>query len=368
MTTRSSGAGALPLTAQRERYLRLMSSGMSNAQACRAVGVHRRTGMRWRHGRTVNTRHGPIHYAPISLPKKISARYLSEDERIMIADGVRAGLGVREIAIQLGRSPSTISRELRRNRTPASNSYRPHDAGKRAAARRARPKPGKLTEDSPLRDYVRDGLGKKWSPEQIAGSLTIEHGGDPSMQICHETIYRAIYGITAIELETKQLRALRTGRTRRKPRRAPDQRRTRFATGKHISERAAEAAERTVPGHWEGDTIVGEGTRSAVGTLADRCTRYVRLIPLHDGKTGEHMSTALTAVIESMPDQLRKSITWDQGSEMACHDKITQNTGVPIYFCDRASPWQRPTNENTNGLLRQYMAKGTDLYTAADAA
>jgi IS30 family transposase len=158
------------------------------------------------------------------------------------------------------------------------------------------------------------------------------------MQICHETIYRAIYGITAIELETQQLQALRTGRTRRKPRRAPGQRRTRFPTGKHISARWAEADARTVPGHWEGDTIVGEGSSSAVGTLADRCTRYVRLIPLHDGKTGDDMSTALTAVIESMPAQLRQSITWDQGSEMACHDKITTNTGVPIYFCDRARP------------------------------
>lgn len=197
----------------------------------------------------------------------------------------------------------------------------------------------------------------------------MQHPVDPSLRTCHETIYRAIYR-NEMGLQTAPSQALRTGRTRRKPRRRTGQRLTRFATGLPISARPAEAAGRAIPGHREGDTIVGHGTRSAVGTLADRCTRTVRLIPLHEGKTGEHMAAALTKVIDTMPTQLRKTSTWDQGSEMAGHDKITAATGVPIYFCDRASPWQRPTNENSNGLLRQYLPKGADLaqFTVDDLA
>ena len=367
MSTRSGRPGSLPLTDKRELYLRLMSQGMSNSQACRDVGIHRRTGMRWRHGRTVKTRHGSVKYEPIGVVKQISARFLSEDERVMIADLRKAGDTIRGIAATLGRSPSTVSREIRRNADEGSERYQPCRAHKRSIQRRARPKNRKLISEPALGDYVKKRLGQRWSPEQICGALTVEFPDAPGMRITHETIYRTVYD-RANELAIEPRNALRTGRIRRKPHRRGDKRRTRFPTGKHISARPAEATGRTVPGHLEGDLIIGECTRSAMGTLVDRCTRYTKLVHLPTGKDAQQTRDALIQTVASLPGSLKRTLTWDQGSEMACHDQFTDASGIPVYFCDPHSPWQRPSNENTNGLLRQYFPKGTDLsvYTAED--
>ncbi len=306
----------MPLTDKRELYLRLMSQGMSNSQACRDVGVHRRTGMRWRHGRTVKTRHGSVKYEPIGVVKQISARFLSEDDRVMIADLRKAGGTIRHIAAALGRSPSTVSREIRRNADVESGRYQPFRAHKRSIQRRARPKSRKLISEPALGGYVKERLGRRWSPEQICGALTVEFPDDPGMRITHETIYRTIYDRDN-ELAIEPKNALRTGRIRRKPHRRGDQRRTRFRTGKHISQRPAEAAGRTVPGHLEGDLIIGEGTRSAMGTLVDRCTRYTKLVHLPAGKDAERTRDALIGTVASLPESLKRTLTWDQGSEMA---------------------------------------------------
>lgn len=367
MSTRSGKPGSLPLTDKRELYLRLMSQGMSNSQACRRVGVHRRTGVRWRHGRTLKTRHGSVRYAPIGAVKTISKRYLSEDERVMIADLRKAGDTIRQIARLLGRSPSTVSRELRRNADAGTGRYRPFQAHKRSIQRRDRPKIGKLAGDPALCEYVQRQLDQRWSPEQICGALRVEFPDDPGMRICHETLYRTLYARNSV-LTVDHGAALRTGRVRRKPHRRADQRRTRFPTGKHISARPAEAAGRQVPGHLEGDLIMGAGNKSAIGTLVDRCTRTTKLVHLPNGKDAEQMRASLTEKAASLPDALKLTLTWDQGSEMACHDQFTDASGIPVYFCDPHSPWQRPSNENTNGLLRQYFPKGTDLsvYTADD--
>lgn len=336
---------------------------MSVQQASRIVGINARTGRDWRRGvlksslgRTYPQGRRPV--APV-----VSARYLSEDERIQIADLRRAGTGVRVIARELSRSPATISRELRRNAHPSSGDYRPHAAHRRAQARRARPKPSKLSGSHLLRETVQECLGKlKWSPEQISAHLRSAFADDPSMQISPETIYQALYVQGRGELRRELSRCLRTGRAVRKPQRQPGQRRSRFVDPMlMISERPAEIEDRAVPGHWEGDLIVGPGHASAIGTLVERSTRFVLLVHLPDNHTGESVRDGLIAAMQSMPQQLRRSLTWDQGTEMARHREFSIATDMPVYFCDPASPWQRGSNENTNGLLRQFFPKGQDL-------
>ncbi|MFI9789161.1 IS30 family transposase [Kitasatospora sp. NPDC051984] len=340
-----------------------MQQGYSNKEASRLVGVHERTGREWRNGRTDPNRfRAPARpeRAPVATPGP--SRYLREDERIHIADRLREKAGVRTIAAELGRSPSTVSREIRRNSHPGSGSYRPHAAQARADARRPRPKRAKIGQIPQLRDFIQDHLDRKWSPEQICQALRDTFPERPEMHVVHETVYQALYVQGRGELRRELAAALRSGRAHRKPHRQANCRRPRFATPMvMISERPADADDRAVPGHWEGDLIIGKDNASAIGTLVERHTRYVMLLHLPNGRTAEHVRDALVATVRTLPAHLVRSLTWDQGAEMAAHGSFTVATGVPVYFCDPASPWQRGSNENTNGLLRQYFPKGTDL-------
>ncbi|MFE6744225.1 IS30 family transposase [Streptomyces tubercidicus] len=293
------------------------------------------------------------------------SRYLREADRIHIADRLREKATVRAIAAELGRSPSTISREIRRNCTVdprGGRHYRPHAAQARADARRPRPKPGKIGQNRELRDFIQDRLDLRWSPEQICQALLQTFPDRPEMHVVHETVYQALYVQGRGELRRELATALRSGRVRRKPRRQAQQRRPRFTDPMvMISERPAEAEDRAVPGHWEGDLIIGKDGNSAIGTLVERATRYVMLVHLPHGRSAENMRDALVDTVRCLPTHLARSLTWDQGAEMAAHATFTTATDIPVYFCDPASPWQRGSNENTNGLLRQYFPKGTDL-------
>jgi IS30 family transposase len=214
-----------------------------------------------------------------------------------------------------------------------------------------------------LRQFVQQRLDQRWSPEQISHALRCEFPDEPQRQVVHETIYQAIYRPELGGLRRDLPRVLRSGRRRRKPRRRPDARRPgALVDMTMIDQRPAEAANRIVPGHWEGDLITGAANRSAIGTLVERTSRYVILLHLPDGRhTADAVRDALVPAMAQLPAQLRRSLTWDQGKEMAHHGEITLALGMPVFFCDKASPWQRPSNENTNGLLRQYFPKGTDL-------
>ncbi len=372
------GPGALPQVEKRERFARLIAQGCNNSEACRIVGINRRTGKRWRHGRTIITRDGrKLHHAPVVTRGKvarreISDRYLSAEERVRIADLRKAGAGVRAIAERLGRRPSTISRELRRNQDRDSGQYRPFTAHKLAAQRRARPRAGKIAADEVLRQFVAGRLARRWSPEQICQALRREFPDDVARHVVHETIYQAVYrpelGGLSRELPA---RALRTRRRRRRPHRRPGERRPNgIIAMTMLDQRPAEAADRSECGHWEGDLITGASNRSAIGTLVDRASRFTLLHHLPGRHTAEAVRDALIAALPALPPQLRRSLTWDQGKEMALHAEVTAVLGMPVYFCDKASPWQRPSNENTNGLLRQYFPKGSDLrvHSAVDLA
>jgi transposase, IS30 family len=356
--------GSAPQTDKREAYARLIASGVSNLQACRLVGINPRTGKRWRHGRTVTSSSGRrLHYPPvINAPvREISTRFLSEDERVAIADLRRRGLGVRAIAAEVGRSPGTISRELRRNLDPGSGQYRPFTAQRMAAARRARPGRGKLAGDAELAGFVRQHLRRRWSPEQICRALRARFPGQPSRHLVPETIYQAVYRPGSTLRRELPPRVLRTGRSRRRPRRHPQARRGRLVGMTMIDQRPAEVNARTIPGHWEGDLITGASNRSAIGTLVERTSRFTILLHLPADHGAQAVRDAVITALAALPASLRRSLTWDQGSEMALHTQISQALGMPVFFCEKASPWQRPSNENTNGLLRQYFPKGTDL-------
>lgn len=228
--------------------------------------------------------------------------------------------------------------------------------------RRPRPKSSKLAEPGRLRTYVAQRLQDHWSPEQISRTLRQQFPDDKEMRVSTETIYQAIYVQARGGLKREIAAALRSGRTRRKPHQTTDQRTHRFVDPLvMIRERPAEVDDRAVPGHWEGDLILGAGNRSAIVTLVERSTRYVLLGYLPGGHTAEAVRDVLVPLIETLPGHLRRSLTWDQGAEMAEHRAFSIATNVPVYFCDPASPWQRGANENTNGLLRQYFPKGTDL-------
>lgn len=357
--------GVRPQTAKRERWARLIAGGVSNMEACRTVGINERTGKRWRHGRTMTTADGRRrHYAPVITRRKVSVseRYLSEDERGAIADLRRRGLSVRAIAQEIGRSPSTISRELRRNRDPERGQYRAFVAHKLAVDRRARPGRGRIVNDDVLREFVNGLLKKRWSPEQISHELTAAFPGEPERHLVPETIYQAVYRPELGGLHRELPKALRTGRLRRRPHRRSDQRRGRLVNMTMIDQRPVEAENRATPGHWEGDLIIGELHRSAIGTLVERSSRFTILLHLPAGRhTAEAVCDALVEAMSAVPAQLRRSLTWDQGKEMAMHADIARALDMPVFFCEKASPWQRPSNENTNGLLRDYFPKGSDL-------
>lgn len=360
-----SPQGPVKLAREREAYFALVSQGVSSKQACLIVGVDRRTGIRWRNGRPptkpVTRAAAP---APVRPPQFTGRRprYLTEDERIYIADQVRAGVRQTRIAAELDRPRSTISRELARNSHSGTGDYRPHAAQVRALSRRPRPKTRKLAADPRLHTLVQAGLDQQHSPRQISRRLRRDFPDAPELHVCHETIYQALYLQGRGELRREIARTLRTGRTIRKPRAQPGQRRTRFTEPMiMISERPAEADDRAVPGHWEGDLIIGKDNGSAIGTLVERATRYVLLLHLPHGRTAEQVRDALIDTVSTLPAHLKRSLTWDQGAEMALHNEFRIATDLPVYFCDPHSPWQRGSNENTNGLLRQYFPKGTDL-------
>jgi IS30 family transposase len=320
-----------------------------------AVGVSRATGRNWfNHGGGM---------PPFSLQEP-SGRYLSEDERDEIGLGLAAGHGIRQIARRLGRSPSTISREVHKNgQRQWPWKYLPRKAEARARSRAARPKPSKIASYPGLRDYVQDKLScpAHYSPEQISERLLVDFPDDEQMRISHEAIYRSLFVQGRGELRRELTRHLRTGRQIRKPRRQTGERRGHLKDMVNISQRPAEAADRAVPGHWEGDLILGSNSSSAIGTLVERTTRFVLLLHIPGDRTAPTVRQALAAAIVTLPDMLRRSLTWDQGAEMAEHLQLKIDTHLDIYFCDPHSPWQRGTNENTNGLLRQYFPKGTDL-------
>lgn len=380
-----------------------IANGATSENAAASVGLSSPVGSRWfREAGGMR----PISLAPLS------DRYLSFAEREEIAILKAKGCGVREIARQLRRAPSTISREVRRNAAtrPDSSGYRAVNAQWHSDRRGKRPKVAKLAANEALRTYVQDRLSglitrpdgtevagptvrfigrrhgprqdrrwaKSWSPEQISNRLRVDFPDDETMRISHEAIYQALFIQGRGALRRELVACLRTGRALRVPRARTKGRGKKFVTPEvMISERPAEVEDRAVPGHWEGDLIIGLN-KSAIGTLVERTSRFTMLLHLPPmeghgekprvkngpplaGHGAEAVRDAIAATIGTLPDQLRRSLTWDQGAEMAQHAQLRIDTDLAIYFCDPHSPWQRGTNENTNGLLRQYFPKGTDL-------
>jgi IS30 family transposase len=395
-----------PSTARREdrqRFWLAIAAGWSSEDAAAAAGVSQAVGSRWfRDGGGMP----PISLAPLS------GRYLSFAEREEIAILHAQRVGVCEIARRLNRAASTISRELRRNASTRTYrlEYRATTAQWHAERRASRPKVSKLAANDALREYVQERLAgtiakpngepvsgpgvrfigrrhgrrkdrrwaRSWGPEQIANRLRVEFPQDDSMRISHEAIYQALYVQGRGALRRELVACLRTGRALRVPRARTQARGKKFVSAEvMISERPAEADDRTVPGHWEGDLILGLNS-SAIGTLVERTTRFTMLLhlprmqghgdrprtkngPALTGHGAEAVRDAIAASITTLPEQLRRSLVWDQGAEMAQHAQLRIDTGLQVYFCDPQSPWQRGTNENTNGLLRQYFPRGTDL-------
>ena len=295
-----------------------------------------------------------------------AAGRLGMAEREEISLGLHRGEAFTAIAGRLGRTTSTVSREVAGN--GGRSGYRAWRAHERARERARRPKVPKLACPR-LASQVTEWLETWWSPEEIARRLRLEFPDDPMMWVSHETIYQALFVQGRGELRRELARCLRTGRAARRPR-GRIETRSRIRDMVMISERPAEVADRAVPGHWEGDLIIGKDCKSAVGTLVERATRYVMLLHLPDGRNAHAVDEAMRRAIATLPGELFRTITWDQGKELAFHAAFTVDTGVQVYFCDPHSPWQRGSNENTNGLLRQYMPKGTDLsvHTAEDLA
>ena len=335
--------------ANRDRFWSMLGSGVSVTAACEDLGVTRRTGRRW----ILETRGR----APVKKPEP-SGRYLSVDERIRIADLRMASESIRSIARQLGRAPSTISRELRRNCD--NGRYRPHSAQRRAVQRRCRPKEFKLDHPS-LREVVQSKLCLKWSPEQISLHLAERFGDRPEMNVAFETIYAALYRENPLPAGLHL--HLRTRRRIRKPRGLVGQRLPRICDMTMIDQRPTVVNDRRQAGHWEGDLIVGTNCRSAIATLVERTSRFLVMVPLPDGHKAPTVRSALVAAVAELPVGAIRTLTWDQGTELAQHREIAAASGISIFFCEPHSPWQRGTNENTNGLIRQYFPKGTDLNT-----
>ncbi len=327
----------------------LRAQGLSEAEIGRRLGIPRATVSRYL------ARVGGIR----PRPRRRAARCLSLNEREEISRGIARGHSAREIARTLGRSPTTIAREIDRC---GRRRYRAHAAEREASRRARRPRPTKLELCPQLRRLISERLRADHSPEQISGWLKIQYPDNEAMRVSHETIYRALYVQARGTLKRELTRHLRRGRSRRYAR---SQSSKRQGQGKltgmvMISERPPEVADRAVPGHWEGDLLIGTRT-NAIVTLVERQTRYCQLVALPEGSGAVEVADALKASITTLPAQLRRSLTWDQGSEMAEHRRFAVESGVEVYFCDPRSPWQRGSNENTNGLLRQYFPKGKSL-------
>jgi IS30 family transposase len=335
-----------------------MAAGEFINDAAIAAGSYRKQGTRWLAAvGGVRPRRG----------RNLKGRCLTLAQREEIALGRARGDSIRAIAAIIGRSPSTVSRELRRN-ADGPGRYRATSAHALAYQRASRPKPAKLVTNLRLRSMVEADLAKKYSPEQIAGRLKVDFPDQPEMQVSTETIYQSLYVQSRGALKRDLTRYLRTGRAVRRPSRKVGQRKNRIPNMINIAERPAEADDRAVPGHWEGDLLIGRKNLSAIGTLVERTTNYTMLLHLPDGYTPELVRDALAAKIKTLPDVLRASLTWDQGPEMGKWKQVSVDADIDIFFCDPHAPWQRATNENTNGLLRQYFPKSSDLsaHTADD--
>jgi IS30 family transposase len=342
------GRAPLPRFA-RERLWAARQAGVPLERAAVAAGVSSEAARRW----VAQAGGVPPRWAPPSGVR------LSLAEREEIAVGLAAGESLAAIGRRIGRPACTISREVARN--SAVRGYRASKAQQAAQLRARRPKRAKLAVDARLRALVEAWLGLRWSPQQIAARLVREYPDDPEMRVSHETIYQSLFVQSRGALRKQLTGCLRTGRAIRRPARKSGDARGKIPAMVMISERPAEAADRAVPGHWEGDLIMGKDGRSAIGTLVERSTRFVLLLHLPAGHGPEQVRDAITAKITALPAALRRSLTWDQGREMVQHRRFTLDTGIQVYFCDPHAPWQRGSNENTNGLLRQFFPKGTDL-------
>jgi transposase, IS30 family len=338
---------------QRVRALAdLLAAGHSPNRAGPAAGVSKSFAYRLHH------KMGGVYRPPGTA---YSDRYLDREERYEIARLRESGLSMREIARRTGRAASTISRELDRNADPRTGVYQPERADRLAWERQRRPKPSKLSRDPVLRGQVQQLLDKRYSPEQVSGRLKVLHPDDLGMRVSHESIYQSIYVYPRGELRRELRACLRTGRQVRR-RRGRREVRGRIIDAVPIGQRPAEVQGRLVPGHHEGDLIMGSKTsNSAVGTIVERTTGYLTLLPLPDGHDAAAVADAIIEQMTALPPWFAKTLTWDRGTELAQHKRVTEQAGIAVYFADPYSPWQRGSNENTNGLLREYLPKGTDL-------
>jgi transposase, IS30 family len=358
-------AGRLYSDGVRARFFDAVLGGLSRSAAARLVGAPVRTTDRWWNAAAMGVpsrrgRRGGL-ADPLPPPREKSGRYLSGEDRAVIQAGLTWRLSLAEIGALIGRDKSVISRELARNRG-ADGVYRARFADRAAAANRARPKQSKLEADPRLARRIEEWMDDGWSPGLIARMLAVDADGDQTDRVSHETIYRALYVQGRGELRKDLAKQLSTGRTKRKPRGSVDRRgRAIYEHAFTISDRPPEVTDRAVPGHWEGDLIMGQGNRSAIGTLVERSTRFVILLHLPGRHTADEVATAMIDRMSELPDHLRRSITWDRGVELADYERIQLALRAPVYFCDPHSPWQRGSNENTNRLLRFWFTKGTDL-------
>lgn len=343
----------------KRRYFELIRTGMSGSEAASAVGVSLSCGSLW----FIDA--GSVRF--IDTP--ISSRYLTQDDRIEIADGLAAEEPVKMIAERIGKTFQSVYREIARNRKP-DGTYQPWYAHARAHQRRRRPKTRRLAVDGELQAVVAKKLAKKWSPAQISRWLRRRYRRRPTWHLCTETIYEGVYRGLVVEFDQqdrnsgKSANILRTGRIYRHRRgrgRSRDGALKQLTKLRSIHERPASVETRRQAGHWEGDLIVGTQQRTAVATLVERKMRLTLLIRLPNGHSAQHVGDALIATFTQLPAKLRRTLTWDQGNEMFHHERIEVATGLKIYFADPHSPWQRGSNENANGLVRQYLPKGTDL-------
>jgi IS30 family transposase len=340
--------------------LGLVASGLSANRAAKTAGVSRSFAydlVKKMGGVRVHLE--PDAYCP---------RYLSREERYEVARLRETGLGVRQVAARIGRSPSTVSRELDRNAAPRGSGYQPELAHQMARDRQRRPKASKLSRNPALRAAVQGMLDRRYSPEQASGRLKAMHPGDPAMRASHETIYQSLYVYPRGQLRRELKASLRSGRGTRRPRGRGPESRGKIIGAVPIGQRPPEAEGRLVPGHHEGDLVMGTvASNSAVATIVERTTGYLTLVHLPDGHTADAVASAVISRLAEYPAWFARTLTWDNGKEMARHARITGQTGIQVYFADPHAPWQRGSNENINGLLREYLPKGTDLsrHTAA---
>jgi transposase, IS30 family len=336
--------------AVKRHYFELIRAGRSGSQAAQEVGVSLSCGSLW----FIDA--GSVSF----LETPISARYLSQDDRIEIADGLTRGEPVKAIAARIGKSFQSVYREIARNRK-SDGRYQPWYAHNQAQVRRRRPKPRRFAIDEALREVVADKLRRRWSPAQISRWLRRRFRRRAGWQVCAETIYEAVYRGLIVAVDPVNLRTGRTYRHRRGRGRSREGALKQSTNIRPIQQRPAAVESRRQAGHWEGDLIVGSGQRSAIATLVERKSRLTMLVRLPGDHSAQAVGDALIAAFGNLPTRLCRTLTWDQGNEMFHHQRIEQSTGLRIYFADPHSPWQRGSNENTNGLLRQYLPKGTDL-------